>query len=293
MNKIGIDLGGTKIEGIVLDAGGNEIARKRTDTEQEKGYDHIINQINILYNDLLALSGGRAHTFGIGTPGAISRTGLMKNSNTTCLNGRPFKDDLEKKLGRQVEIQNDANCFAMAEAMMGAGKGKAVVFGVIMGTGCGGGIVINGRVHVGIQKIAGEWGHAVLDPAGPDCYCGKNGCIETLISGKGVERQYHALTGNAESLKDILNRFRRNEPPAIAVMEKFFDNFGLAVSNLINILDPDVVVLGGGVSNVDELYVRGIEKVKQYIFNDELATPILRNKCGDSAGVIGAAFVGI
>lgn len=293
MNKIGIDLGGTKIEGIVLDAFGKEIIRKRIDTEQDQGYDHIISQIDTLYQDLLQTTKGKPHTLGIGTPGAISRSGLMKNSNTTCLNGRPFKADLENKLGRVVEIQNDANCFAMAEAMLGAGKGKNIVFGVIMGTGCGGGIIINGKVHVGIQKIGGEWGHSVLDPSGPACYCGKNGCVETFISGTGVERNYFELTGEKKPLHEIAQLAENNDELATIVLDKFYDHFGLAISNLINILDPDVVVLGGGVSNIDQIYTKGIDKIRKYIFNDELLTPVLKHKCGDSAGVIGAAFVGI
>ena len=182
MFRIGIDLGGTKIEGIVLDDQGKELFRKRIETQQELGYRHILNRIQrTLSGNWRDKFRSSQHTFGIGTPGAISpRTGLLKNSNTVCLNGQPLKTDLEKLLGRKIEIQNDANCFAMAEALHGAGRGKNLVFGVIMGTGCGGGIVHKGEVIVGRQAIAGEWGHMSITPDGPLCYCGKRGCVETL-----------------------------------------------------------------------------------------------------------------
>ncbi|HXE42833.1 MAG TPA: ROK family protein, partial [Candidatus Baltobacteraceae bacterium] len=188
MFRIGIDLGGTKIEGIVLDADGREQFRKRIETQQEKGYRHILNRIKELHDELAAQIQNKPHTFGICTPGAISpRTGLMKNSNTVCLNGQPLKSDLEKLLGRPIEIQNDANCFSMAEALHGAGRGNNLVFGVIMGTGCGGGIVHKGEVIVGRQAIAGEWGHTSINPDGPICYCSQRGCVETFISGGGAE----------------------------------------------------------------------------------------------------------
>ena len=187
MFRLGIDLGGTKIEGIVLDAGGGEVYRKRIETERERGYQHILDRVKTLHTDLVARIGYATHTFGIGTPGAISRrTGLLKNSNTVCLNGQPIKTDLENLLGRKIQIQNDANCFALAEALHGAGKGKNLVFGIILGTGCGGGIVYRGEVLTGPQSIAGEWGHMSIDPDGPTCYCGHRGCVETYISGGGA-----------------------------------------------------------------------------------------------------------
>jgi fructokinase len=294
MFKIGIDLGGTKIEGIILDNDLNEVFRKRISTEQEKGYEHILNNIKSIHQSLSSHINHQQHTFGIGTPGSISkRTGLMKNSNTTCLNDMPFKMDLEKKMSRMISIENDANCFAMAEALKGAAKGKAMVFGVIMGTGCGGGIVYNSQMINGLQSIAGEWGHVTIDPKGPSCYCGKKGCIETFISGGGVENRYMDLTGKKISLHEIMDLYKRNEPEAQEIMNTFFENFGISLSNLINILDPDIVVLGGGLSNIQELYTIGIEKVKKYIFNDTLETPIVKNHCGDSAGVFGAALIGI
>jgi fructokinase len=295
MHKIGIDLGGTKIEGIILDQNLKEIIRKRISTEQEKGYENILNNIASIYFSLAAHINDAPHTFGIGTPGSISsRTGLLKNSNTTCLNGKPFLQDLRKKLRRKISIENDANCFAMAEAMMGAGVGKKSVFGVIMGTGCGGGIVYNQEVIRGLQSIGGEWGHTTIDPKnGPPCYCGKRGCVETFISGGGVQNRYEELTGNKISLNEIIALYRAGDAQASHIMKVFFDHFGIALSNLINTLDPEIVVLGGGLSNIEELYTLGVESVKQYIFNDVLETPIVKNKAGDSAGVYGAALIGI
>lgn len=295
MHKIGIDLGGTKIEGIVLDKQLNEIFRKRISTEQEKGYDHILNNIAALHAELSGKINHAPHTFGIGTPGAVStKTGLLKNSNTTCLNGKNFLADLENKLQRKIAIQNDANCFAMAEALMGAGIGHNAAIGVIMGTGCGGGIVINGEVLTGQQSIAGEFGHTTIDyKNGHDCYCGKKGCVETYISGGGLEKRFYEKAGVKISLKKILELYHKGEPDAKIIFEDFFENFGVAISNLINTLDPDIIILGGGVSNIDELYTTGIEKVKKYTFNDDFQTRIVKNKLGDSAGVLGAALIGV
>ena len=294
MIRIGIDLGGTKIEGIVLDGQGAEIFRKRIETQQENGCAHILNRIKELYDDLAAHISQQPHTFGIGTPGAISpRTGLLKNSNTVCLNGRPVKAELEKLLGRKIAIQNDANCFAMAEALHGAGRGKKLVFGVIMGTGCGGGIVHNGEVITGRQGIAGEWGHMSINPDGPLCYCGQRGCVETYISGGGSQNRYAEQFGVNKTFRDIVKDFYAGEPNAVAFMEAFFRNFGRALANLIDVLDPDVIVLGGGVSNFDALYTNGVAEVARFVFNDSLETPVVKNQLGDSAGVIGAALIGI
>src|SRR5215469_8762467 len=213
MFRIGIDLGGTKIEGIVLGEDGAELFRKRINTEQQQGYGHILNRIKSLHNALAASVNNAAHTIGIGTPGAISRrTGLLKNSNTVCLNGQPLKTDLERLLGQKLEIQNDANCFAMAEALYGAGKGKNLVFGVIMGTGCGGGIVHKGEVITGLQAIAGEWGHTSIDPNGPSCYCGHRGCVETYISGGGAEARYAEQYGEKKSFTEVAEAYRHGEP---------------------------------------------------------------------------------
>src|SRR5664280_1072270 len=213
MFRIGIDLGGTKIEGIVLDAAGREIFRKRIATEREHGYQHILNRIKTIHDELAAAVPGQPTTFGIGTPGAISpRTGLLKNSNTVCMNGQPVKADLEKLLGRKIGIQNDANCFAMAEALLGAGRSRKLVFGVIMGTGCGGGIVYKGEVFTGAQAISGEWGHMSIDPHGPACYCGKRGCVETFISGGGLEARYFEKFGSKRSFKEIAAAYESGEP---------------------------------------------------------------------------------
>jgi len=294
MFRIGIDLGGTKIEGLVLDAQGGEIIRRRVATEQEMGCAHILNRIKELYDDLAAHISQQPHTFGIGTPGAISpRTGLLKNSNTVCLNGRPVKAELEKLLGRKIAIQNDANCFAMSEALHGAGRGKRLIFGVIMGTGCGGGIVHNGEVLTGRQGIAGEWGHMSINPDGPLCYCGQRGCVETYISGGGLQARYAEKFGGKKSFKEIVDDYHAGDAQTIAFMKIFFRHFGRAVANLIDVLDPDVIVLGGGVSKFDALYTEGVAEVAKFVFNDSLQTPIVKHQIGDSAGVIGAALIGI
>ena len=294
MYRIGIDLGGTKIEGVVLDGQGKQLVRKRIPTEREHGYLHILKRLKSMHDELVAAVPGLPTTFGIGTPGAISpRTGLLKNSNTVCMNGQHVKADLERLIGRKIEIQNDANCFAMAEALLGAGKSRKLVFGVIMGTGCGGGIVYKGEVFTGPQAIAGEWGHMCIDPNGPLCYCGNRGCVETFISGGGLEKRYAERYGTKRSLKEVEVAYFAGEPQAVDFMQEFFDRFGRAMANLIDILDPDVVVLGGGVSNFKAIYTDGVAAVKKYVFTDELETPIVKHRLGDSAGVLGAALVGI
>lgn len=291
MLKIGIDLGGTKIETVILDSSGLELYRERIPTNQERGYAYIVSRIAEAYSKALTLIKGSAHTFGIGTPGAISaKTGLMKNSNTICLNGKPFNRDIEKLINRPVAIENDANCFAMAESSVGAGKGKNNVFGVIMGTGCGGGFVIHNKVLKGLQYLGGEWGHTTIDTNGPLCYCGKRGCVETYISGTGISNRYYDLTGKRLPAIHILESAQE---AAMQVKELFFEQFGRALSNVINIVDPDIIVLGGGLSNFLPLYEEGIERVRKYVFSDELITPIVKNKTGDSAGVLGAAWIGI
>jgi len=293
MYKLGIDLGGTKIEGIALNEQNQELFRLRIPTEQEQGYRHILSNIKKVYDRMVVEIGGHDHSFGIGTPGALSRrTGLLKNSNTLCLNGQPLKADLEAELSRPVIIENDANCFALAEAIRGAAVGKELVFGVIMGTGCGGGIVYKENVITGLQAIAGEWGHTSIAPNGPACWCGNRGCVETFISGAGLEKLYAAQFGKQLPLAEVVNDFRNQREPAVTFMQAFFTNFGRALGNLINIMDPDMVVLGGGLSNIDELYTEGVNEVAKCVFSDSFETPIVKNKLGDSAGVIGAALVG-
>jgi fructokinase len=289
--RLGIDLGGTKIEGVVLDAQLRPIERQRVPTEREGGYEHILDRVTALVNGLRPYVPA-CRCVGIGTPGSLSaRNDRLKNSNTTCLNGRPLRADLGDRLGVEIRLENDANCFALAEAVDGAGRGHRVIFGVILGTGVGGGIVWNGEVWSGPQHIAGEWGHQSLDPAGPVCYCGQSGCTETLLSGPALERAYEARAGVACAAAEIATRAAAGEPPAVAVIDRYLEHFGRAMANVINVLDPDIVVLGGGLSNLEVLYTRGRDAVARYVFNDELRTPIVRNELGDSAGVIGAALL--
>lgn len=295
----GIDLGGTKIEGVILENSDklNVIRRTRIPTEAHKGYPHILKQIHRLTEVLSSEVGMLPEKIGIGTPGALDPiTNTLKNANTTCLNGQPFKQDLEDILGIPISIANDANCFAMAEAKFGAAKEALpdanVVFGVIMGTGVGGGVVVNGKVINGRQGIAGEWGHNFLDDSGGDCYCGKVGCVERIISGPSLERFHRSLSGNDLKLKEIVARYHdKSDAHAIATMERLIHFFGKGLASVINMLDPDVIVLGGGVSNIDLLYDEGIESIKNFVFNPRLDTIILKPKLGDSAGVFGAALL--
>jgi len=288
---VGIDLGGTKIEGIVLDAGHRVVFRDRIATESARGYDHILARLALMV-DRLRREAPACAAVGMGTPGAVSaRDGTMKNSNTTCLNGRHLREDLTARLGIEVRIENDANLFALAEAIAGAGQGAPLVFGVIMGTGVGGGIVHRGELLRGPQHLAGEWGHHCIDPSGPPCYCGQRGCVESFIAGPAVEDQYRQQTGMAARMPEVVAAYRAGEPAAHTVFTRFIDRFGRAVANLVDILDPDMIVLGGGLSNIDELYSLGREAVAAYMFNDELRTPIVRNQLGDAAGVIGAALL--
>lgn len=288
--RVGIDLGGTKIEGVVLDNEGNERLRRRVSTRQSEGYRAILNDIEQLVKQLEAEIGAKC-SVGIGTPGAISTvTGAMKNSNTTCMNGQLLLEDLQMLLARPLRIANDANCFALSEALDGAGQGRDVAFGVIMGTGVGGGVVFQGQLHQGLQHIGGEWGHNILEQDGPDCYCGRKGCVETLISGPGLVSDFHRYGGDGALVaEDVVMLATQGDPLAEAAMQRFFDRFGRAMAMVVNILDPDVIVLGGGLSNVSRLYSEGRDQVARYAFNDEFITPILKNIHGDSSGVRGAA----
>ena len=289
---IGIDLGGTKIEVAVLDSQDKILFRERLFTEAHLGSEHIFDQIHALYSKAVMSIQNKSHTLGLGTPGSISKkTHLLKNSNTLCLNDLPMQALLEDKLVHDIVIENDANCFALAEAIMGAGIGYPSVFGVIMGTGCGGGIVFDGKIRQGPQNIAGEWGHMVIDPQGSPCYCGANGCVESFISGGGLEKIIRNTTGNSISAIDFFTMPLKDESLK-KIKQDFYARFGQALANLINILDPDIVVLGGGLSNEKSLYKEGIEEVYKRIFNDVPSTPIVKNILGDSAGVIGAALIG-
>lgn len=293
----GIDLGGTKIEGVVLESNTHPsaIVRTRMDTEAFKGYDHIIGQIAKLVAELERQSGLRPQKIGIGTPGVLDPTlQTMKNCNTTVLNGMPLQRDLEAKLDLPVVLANDANCFALAEAHWGVVKQEApdgrMVFGIIMGTGVGGGIVIDGKVWNGRHGIGGEWGHNFLDESGGPCYCGKIGCVEKVISGPALENYYAGLTGNALKLKEIAARHRLgSDPAATDTIRRLSHFFGKAVSVITNLLDPDVIIVGGGVGNMDEIYTGGLKSLDHFIFNNRVEVPLLKPTLGDSAGVFGAA----
>ncbi|NND87229.1 MAG: ROK family protein [Nitrosopumilus sp.] len=285
--KVGVDLGGTKIEVILLDDSLNVLERKRVPTPKND-YHQILQEISILVSN--ATKGIDDFSIGICTPGAISKkTGLIKNSNTQCLIGKPIKEDLENILGKPISMENDANCFALAESKMGAAMGYGLVFGVIMGTGVGGGIIINGNLHTGPTNIAGEWGHHTLHHKGNSCYCGKAGCVETYISGPSLEKQWTKMTGKSESLTEILGNI--DNEIGQKWKNEFLENFGYGLANVIDILDPDVIVLGGGLSNIGFLYTDGKESVYSKVFSDTVETPILKNKLGDSAGVFGACLL--
>jgi len=295
LNRLGIDLGGTKIEGILLDEFGNTLERKRVPTNRINGYKYIVDEIVALIKELQKLSKTDS-TIGICTPGAISpNTGFIKNSNTVCLIDKPFKEDIESGLKCEINMENDANCFAIAEAKLGIAKEYDVVFGVIIGTGVGGGIVINRKVHKGRMAIAGEWGHHTLFPNGNPCYCGRKGCVETYISGPSLEKRWTELTNETKSLQNIIAVAERLSTDVKKVYlqwkQELIINFGLALANVIDILDPDVIVLGGGVSNIPFLYDEGIKSVYHNVFSNEVDTPILKNELGDSAGVFGAAYL--
>lgn len=297
--KWGIDLGGTKIEGVILDTEDNNktIARLRLPTEQKKGYQHIINQIHAVILKLQEESGLKPTHIGMGTPGVIDpMTDKMKNSNTLCLIGKSLRKDLEQLSGLEFKTSNDANCFAVAETVMGAvadiDPQPEVVFGVIMGTGVGGALVVNGHIINGRHGIAGEWGHNILDHEGVDCYCGKKGCVEKVIAGPSLERYYTEISGSKKSLKDISLAHQKGEDSyATQTINYMVDNFGKAISCILNTIDPEVVILGGGVGNIPDLLDRAVEATTPYIFNDKVETTFLKPKLGDSAGVFGAALL--
>ena len=289
MNKIGIDLGGTKIEGILTDENYNDIARKRIPTNQDEGYSSILESIKNLVLELSQESDNKV-SIGICTPGALSLdSGLIKNSNTQCLIGRDLQNDLKNTLHCDIFIENDANCFALAEAKLGAGKNSNLVFGVIMGTGVGGGIIIDGKIHNGRTNIAGEWGHHCLHTGGNSCYCGNKGCVETYISGPALEKNWSLLSDLNQSLPEIIQN--SDNPNFDNWKKSFLNNFALSLSNVIDILDPDMIVLGGGVSNIDFLYDEGKNAVYEKVFSDVVDTPIVKNELGDSAGVFGACML--
>jgi fructokinase len=294
--RIGIDLGGTKIEAIALDPEGRELLRQRI-ASPRNSYEQTLRAIVRLVGQVEKQTGATG-TVGLGIPGTISpATGLVKNSNSTWMNGRPLGDDLPRALGRPVRFANDANCFALSEATDGAAAGAPVVFGVILGTGTGGGIVANGRVLVGPNAIAGEWGHNPM-PAprdaewpGPRCYCGRTGCIELFLSGPGLARDHAEHGGEGGTAAEIAARAAMGDALAEATLVRYEDRLARALAGVINILDPDVVVLGGGMSNLDRLLTNVPKLWGAYIFSDSVATRLVRAVHGDSSGVRGAAWL--
>jgi len=294
--RIGVDLGGTKIEAVALGEEGEILARRRQITPRGD-YDSIIAVIADLV-DGLERQLGRQGSVGIGIPGALSpASGLVKNANSTWLIGRPIDRDLSAALRRPVRVENDANCFALSEAVDGAGAGARVVFGVILGTGVGGGIVVDGHIILGHNAIAGEWGHNPLpwpgegEKPGPPCYCGRRGCIETFLSGPGLARDYPKAGGGDLSAEQIASRALKGDPMAEATLLRYEDRLARALATVINVVDPEVIVLGGGLSNLDRLYGALPEKLPAHVFSDRLDTPVLPPRHGDSSGVRGAAWL--
>ena len=307
--RIGIDLGGSKIEGIALDATGVELARIRTETPKN---DYLAT-LDALRDVIASLEAdvGQSGTVGVGTPGAIDpATGLMKNANSVALNGMQLDRDLARTLDREVRLANDADCFALSEATDGAGAGAAVVFGVILGTGVGGGVVVRGDLVQGPNAIAGEWGHNPLpwplpwplpsplpwplgrgEVEGPDCYCGLRGCIESYLSGPALEREYEAVTGVKVTASEIAERATAGEDDAAKVLDQYVDRLARSLATVLNVLDPDVVVLGGGVSNVARLYRDVPDSWDRYVFSPQVTTRLVQAQHGDSSGVRGAAWL--
>lgn len=294
--RIGIDLGGTKIEAIALDAAGNTLARMRVDTPAGDYHATLQAMARLVFD--LEHGLGRAGTVGIATPGAISpASGLIKNSNSTCLNNRPLDRDLSRLLARPLRVANDADCFALSEAMDGAGRDAATVFGVIVGTGTGAGIVVNGRLLAGPNAIAGEWGHNPLpwprdeERPGPSCYCGKLGCIETYLSGPGMSHAFLQQCGRQLNAREIVALAETGEEQAQALLCRYEERMARVLASVINILDPEVIVLGGGLSNIARLYDNVPAIWGQYVFSDTVATRLVPALHGDSSGVRGAAWL--
>jgi fructokinase len=294
----GIDLGGTKIEAVVIDSFMKPLYRRRIATEASEGYGHILERIGQLI-EMISLDSGMVppDLIGIGTPGRYDAVcGIMKNSNTICLNGRNLKDDLESILNRAVVLENDANCFALAESMLGAAASlmrdpSKLAFGIILGTGVGGGIVSGGKARRGAHGIAGEWGHNELIFGGEPCYCGRRGCVETVISGVALERYYQKLTGGFKPLEQIAKECNADDAAAETIDRLLF-YFGKALAQVINILDPDLCIIGGGVGRIEQLYSQeAVHAIERHLFNSELRIPILKPLLGDSAGVFGAALL--
>jgi fructokinase len=296
MIRIGIDLGGTKVEIVALSSDGRELLRRRIPTPNED-YRGTLATIATLVRGV-EQELGEPGTVGVGTPGSISRTtGLLRGSNSVCLNGKPIRADLESLLGREVRITNDANCFALSEATDGAARGAEIVFGAILGTGVGAGVVVRGTVLVGANAIAGEWGHNPLpwstddERPGAACFCGQHGCIETFLSGPGLERDHHKLSGERAGAQAIANRAERGDKACCATLERYEDRLARGLAHIINILDPDVIVLGGGMSNIARLYSNVPNLWGRWVFSDRVDTRLVKHEHGDSSGVRGAAWL--
>ena len=294
--RIGIDLGGTKIEAIALDSSGEMLARRRVATPAHD-YLAIVEAVATLVRDIES-DAGRRGVVGLGAPGAIStRTGLVKNSNTAVVNGRPLDVDLTRALQRPVRVANDANCFALSEAIDGAGRDARVVFGVILGTGVGGGVIVDGKIVEGRNHVAGEWGHAPLpwmtpqEYPGERCFCGHSGCIETFLCGSGLARDYEKRSGARRPAIEIVARAEARESAAQASLEAYQDRLARALALVVDLIDPDVIVLGGGLSNISQLYEGLAARVGEHAFTDAFDTKILQNLHGDSSGVRGAAWL--
>ena len=295
--RIGIDLGGTKIEGLALDQhDGRELARKRI-AAPRGSYAGTIDAVSALVRALEEET-GRTGSVGVGIPGVISpATGLIKNANSTWLIGRPLQQDLSRALDRAVRLANDANCFVLSEATDGAAAGAAVVFGVIIGTGTGGGVFVHGRVIAGANAIAGEWGHNPLpsprddERPGPACYCGRSGCIETFLSGPAMARDYVASGGDSVPAIEVAARAEQGDVRASACLDRYTDRFARAIAGVINVLDPEVIVVGGGLSNIDRIYAAVPGLWAQHVFSDRVDTRLARAMHGDSSGVRGAAWL--
>jgi fructokinase len=294
--RIGIDLGGTKIEALALDRDGSEVLRYRVDTPRDD-YAGTIGAIAGLVRRLESETGSTA-TVGAGIPGSVSRrTGLIKNANSTWLNGRPLAEDLSAELGREVRVANDANCLAVSEATDGAAAGHHVVFGVILGTGCGGGVAVDGKIHAGPNGVGGEWGHNPLpwptvdESPGPACYCGQLGCMEMWASGTGVARDFHAVTGRKLTTREIVALAGTGDAEAMQALDRFEDRLARGLATVINVLDPDILVFGGGLSLLKRIYTNLPALLPRYVFGGEADTILVPARFGDSSGVRGAAWL--
>jgi len=294
--RIGVDFGGTKIEAAALDGGGAVVLRQRAPNPGD--YEGAVAVVRDLVEGVARETGAGPVPVGVGIPGSVSpRTGLIRNGNSTWLNGRAFLEDLTAALGREVRIANDANCFTLSEAADGAAAGAGVVFGVIVGTGCGGGLVVDGKIVEGANGIAGEWGHTPLPWAGegehpgPACWCGRKGCMETWVSGTGFEADFVHADDEPMHAQDIVAQARDGDAAAQAALTRYIDRLGRGLALVCDILDPDVIVLGGGMSNTDEIYDRVPEIVARHAFSDVFVTRIVKAVHGDSSGVRGAAWL--